>query len=393
LTVLLVLSIHAYPLRRKSILTRFDTGGIMKRGYGLGKILKIAVWVFTYACVQVGLMAGTVYSWGGDAELIRDGDPSGVTSISVGGDHSIAVKEDGSVFVWGFTDDPTTVPGNWNNVVAADAGQQEGALVLEDGTVRIYNDGIIGGIEEAPANFNDMVEVVALDDGRGAFLGLQSTGTIRYFYRDDYGYELLPEDAGPYIAIAAGGYLDEARFLALKEDGTVFQWGPGTDTDGNTAENLRGVIDIAVAADYSMALKSDGTVVVWGETDHAVSEKFPENVSDIVDIAAGERHALALKANGEIIAWGSNENGQLDIPQNVRNCIQVAAAGHSVALVSEDGNWGPYPIVDSHSNTGQWLNWVKVDQAPWIYSYSISGWMYCPEENVSDAGAWVYVTK
>lgn len=42
-------------------------------------------------------------------------------------------------------------------------------------------------------------------------------------------------------------------------------------------------------------------------------------------------------------------------------------------------------------DTEGFLGWINVRQAPWIWCYSLSTWMYCPEENVTGAGAWTYI--
>jgi hypothetical protein len=58
-------------------------------------------------------------------------------------------------------------------------------------------------------------------------------------------------------------------------------------------------------------------------------------------------------------------------------------------------NWADYPVEgDGVSvNTTDFLGWIDISQAPWIYSYSLGKFLYLPEENVSSAGAWAYAPK
>lgn len=51
---------------------------------------------------------------------------------------------------------------------------------------------------------------------------------------------------------------------------------------------------------------------------------------------------------------------------------------------SEDGEW---------IDTGDWLRWLSIADAPWIYSLLLNRWMYLPEENVSENGGWLYLLK
>jgi len=51
---------------------------------------------------------------------------------------------------------------------------------------------------------------------------------------------------------------------------------------------------------------------------------------------------------------------------------------------SLDGQW---------IDTGDWLGWLYVADAPWIRSPQFEQWIYLPEENVSENGAWAFFFK
>lgn len=44
-------------------------------------------------------------------------------------------------------------------------------------------------------------------------------------------------------------------------------------------------------------------------------------------------------------------------------------------------------------NTGQWLGWVNIEQAPWIWGYSLNSWIFLPEETITESGSWIYLPK
>jgi hypothetical protein len=55
--------------------------------------------------------------------------------------------------------------------------------------------------------------------------------------------------------------------------------------------------------------------------------------------------------------------------------------------------WAGFDIVNESGDvdTGTFLGWVNVAQGDWVWSYGLSGWIYLPENIVSEAGAWGYV--
>ena len=42
-------------------------------------------------------------------------------------------------------------------------------------------------------------------------------------------------------------------------------------------------------------------------------------------------------------------------------------------------------------DTSGFLGWINVYPGDYVWSYGMNGWIYCPENNVSESGAWVYV--
>lgn len=176
-------------------------------------------------------------------------------------------------------------------------------------------------------------------------------------------------------AIAAGA----VHSLVLKNDGTVWGWGPndaGQLGDGTIhiahdwtapaqVRNLSAVTAIAAGAGHSLALKSDSTVWAWGwnaegelgngTTTVGLSpvqvQTSGEVLSGVQAIAGGRYHSLALKNDGTVWAWGGNNSGQLGdgtnasshTPVQVLNLtgVRCLASGgyHSLALKSDGTVW------------------------------------------------------
>lgn len=178
---------------------------------------------------------------------------SGVTAISAGYAHSLAVMEDGTVRAWGenrwgevgdgttsMRHGPVVVPGV-KGAVGVAAGQGFSAAVLGDGTVMTWGNRIHGALGRAHATDNRADPVPALVPG---------VTSIR--------------------TIVAG----HSHVLALTAAGTVISWGMpdfgqlGRAGASNAAPGaipgLAGVQSIAAHNDTSMAVLASGRIMTWG---------------------------------------------------------------------------------------------------------------------------------
>jgi alpha-tubulin suppressor-like RCC1 family protein len=222
---------------------------------------------------------GTVLAWGddefgqlgNDAASLASSTPvvvSGATNIvaiAAGGNHSLALKSDGTLLAWGanfsgeigdgtFVDKfiPVAVAGsNSNNIVAIACGLNHSLALKKDGTVLAWGANFSGQLGNDDPNFSDKFTPVAV-------AGSHSNNIV---------------------AIAGG--LNHS--LALKKDGTVLAW--GSDEKGQLGDGT------------PLTDKTTPTPVV--------------GASNIVAIAAGGLHSLALKSNGTMQSWGEDEKEQL----------------------------------------------------------------------------------
>jgi alpha-tubulin suppressor-like RCC1 family protein len=321
-----------------------------------------------------------------------------VKAIAAGQGHTLALKSDGTVVAWGYNrdgelgngtneDSPTPVrvkdfhdlSGNLSGVQAIAAGSSHSLALKEDGTVWAwgYNfDGQLGDGTKAnstrPVRVGQLGRVQAIAAGAFFSLALKEDGTVWAWGANTSGQDnkvsgQLGDDAitsskvpvevgdlGGTEAIAAGS----SHALALKEDGTVWAWGDnffgelGDGTHGAKADSpkpvrvsdLKGVGAIEGGGWFSLALKTDGSVWAWGYNQDGelgngsssdAKETKCENTSEPGDaqvrssctnsptpvevseldgvqaIAAGSAHGLALKEDGTVWAWGANDQGQL----------------------------------------------------------------------------------
>ncbi|MDQ0114055.1 RCC1 domain-containing protein [Paenibacillus harenae] len=270
----------------------------------------------------------------GSAVVVESSD-SGVTMVAAGEAHSLALKEDGTVWAWGD------------------------GLVLGNGSYFSST---------TPVQVKDLEDVVTIAAGDRHSLALKSDGTVWAWGNNEYG--VLGEDSysirltpvqvqglSSIVSIDASGQHN----LALKSDGTVWAWGlnnagqlgNGTTTDHLTyfhtpaqVRDLDSVTAVAAGDGLSLVLKSDGTVWQIQSTPVQV-----QGLDSVVSIAAGGGHSLAVKSDGALWVWGYNYYGQLgdgsttdrDTPIQLQGLSSVAAIAadewHSLALKSDGTVW------------------------------------------------------
>src|SRR5690606_37773733 len=241
---------------------------------------------------------------------------------AAGGNHSLALKSDGTVWAWGYN--------NYGQLGDGTTGNKTTPITVEG----------VGG----PGELADVAAVAACED-RG--VALESDGSGGAGGVNDGGQLGDGTPADRHTPVRGGGLTDVVAVaagwqhsIALKSDGTVWAWGwnaygqLGDGTTGITAYKttpvqvkgpggngyLTDVVAVAAGYQHSLALKSDGTVWAWGWNDSGrlgdgtttdrstpVQVKGPGGngyLTDVIAVAAGHNHSLAIKSDGTVWAWG-----------------------------------------------------------------------------------------
>jgi alpha-tubulin suppressor-like RCC1 family protein len=234
---------------------------------------------------------------------------SGISSISAGTNHGLAVKNDGTVWTWGYNGQsqlgyttpgttsptPASIPG-FSGVSSAAGGDSVSLALKSDGTVWSWGTG----------NFGEL--------GLGSSTTLAAAPTA------------IPSLSG-VVAISAAS----SRALAVRNDGTVWTWGGNTFPLGSggpqnafdpfPVPNLSGIVAVSSGMSHDLALRGDGTVWAWGYNTEgelgapvAIFSYTPVQVlglPPVVAISGGRQHSLALESNGTVWGWGTNISGEL----------------------------------------------------------------------------------
>ncbi len=249
-----------------------------------------------------------------------------VKAISAGCYHSLAIKENGSVWAWGYNyygelgngkDDADYTPGDpqelepvkvdgLSNVKNVSAGYYYSMAVKQSGTAWTWGYGGYGQIGNGDLDDSKVPErVQSLTNVRTVSahaysehsLALREDGTVWAWGENEYGQ--------------LGNGKDEADYTPAD----------AVELEPVKVNKLTNVKGISGGYDYSLAMTNAGTVFSWGDNeynqlgdgdtdDKNVPERI-EGLTNVKSISAGTYHALALRENGALFGWGYNEYGEV----------------------------------------------------------------------------------
>ena len=324
-------------------------------------------------------------------------EASDLVQLAAGRTHSVALKGDGTVWIWGSTDPygggvvddfPTRVAG-LDRVVAICAGIYHTAALRSDGTIWTWGngwEGVLGDRAEpnglVPAPVLGVSDVVGIAAGVLHTMALRRDGTILAWGWNSGGQladgtfisnshpRPIPgiNDA---VAIASAG---DTSF-ALARDGRVWAWG-SSKTVGNGVPNppmarlpvhvvnLDHVRVIAAGLDNVVVRREGGDAWGWGDNYYLqlggqlsfrVGVPVPlTELDDFTSVAIGDRHLVWRDASGSVRSRGANSHGQLG------SGVVGGAAGIPVSVVA-DGEINALAAGPTHTlaNTadGGFLTW------------------------------------
>jgi alpha-tubulin suppressor-like RCC1 family protein len=337
---------------------------------------------------------------------------TGMAGISAGGTHTLAFKNNSSAYAWGnngygqlgnYTVTPSAVPvqvykyaldkvtlnGPLTRVAAVSAGGNHSLAIVNDGTVWAWGDNALGQLGDGtiisriaavqiqnPLTGSPLVASLISAGGSHSLAMLANNTAMSWGYNyfgqlgnavtttpvfgaystsfNSIVPTVVVEDAPNYptlasvTAIAAGG--SHSLFITAATSTTAAtvwscgynywgQLGDGTVITRNHGvvpviglPTANGVTPIAVAAglDHSLVLMSDGSVWAWGSnysgqlgngaplltitgvlTPVQVMVNFTQPLTGVTTIIAIGNNSFAVDSSGKLWAWGDNTFGQL----------------------------------------------------------------------------------
>jgi hypothetical protein len=265
-------------------------------------------------------------------------------SVSVGGNQSCGIKEDGTILCWGGQYEDELCPPE-EPFSQVSVGDQHVCGVTTDQRALCWGQSVDGDLNapagdavEVAAGENFSCGIAALDGtgicwgnnqyGQGAIpdglqhidiaqwhgCGIQSGGAlgIECWGSGQWGTTQAPKDGG-YVEISVGW----AHSCARKDSGEIFCWGG----DGGGKEDKRlddvpiGTYKRVAAGGFATcAIDSFDELICWGDPTDGVTLSPP--AGSFVEVAVGgdrtnqSQHACALKTDGRMVCWGNDDDFQ-----------------------------------------------------------------------------------
>jgi alpha-tubulin suppressor-like RCC1 family protein len=248
-----------------------------------------------------------------DTPVAVNGLGAGVVAIAAGDQNSLALKSDGSVWAWGRNDRGQLGNGTSNDseVPVPVSGLASGVIQIADGgdfSLALRTDGSVWGWGN---NFSGQL-------GNATPETLNTPTPVKGLAA---GVKAISVGEGHSLALLANGSVLAWGKNTSGELGN----GTTKDTPVPTLVSGLGSGVIAVAVgrdDFSLALKSDGSVWAWGwgaagqlgdgsSADRHVPTPVTGLRNGVTAIAGGGGGGLALKSDGSVWAWGTNNHGEL----------------------------------------------------------------------------------
>lgn len=245
---------------------------------------------------------------------------SNVKSIYSGKTWCFAIKSDGTVWAWG---------NNNNGQLGA------GNTTSSSYPVQV----LLTNISSISSGDNTDGSIFAVDENGDVWAwgnNIYTTwGDIDFynFLGDNLTNKTYPvpfkKDELQGVSSVSSGY---EHVLVLLKNGSLMVWGgneKGQFGNGaissifsyvnrSTLVNINDIKAISAGFYNSMTLKNDGTVWTWGPKYYGANPSPSQvpGLTDVVAISAGNEHYLALKGDGTVWSWGRTDRGQMGETSN-----------------------------------------------------------------------------
>jgi len=265
---------------------------------------------------------------------------SSVMDIDAGSGYSIGIDEDGNPYQWGVLPDRMeTIPDNITDLVQVSAGYNHALGVTSEGRVVTWGNNRMG-LGVIPLELQNATNVKQVEAGYQYSMAVTEDGKL-YFWGNP---NIVSINTSEYSGITEKVVTNTLTAIIITTDGRVSSLATVDLPFSRIPESIQGkTVDIATTDAVAAAVLEDGTVIVWGRiTDEAMN--VPEEIQGhVTAISAGRAHFIVLLDDGTVAGWGQNNYGQIRIPGNVKNIVNISAGYHQNYAVDADGNvytWG-----------------------------------------------------
>jgi alpha-tubulin suppressor-like RCC1 family protein len=268
-------------------------------------------------------------------------DATNLVAVASGASHTMGLRADGTVSVWGFPDEAALfVPADLTNVAAIAAGWGHCLALREDGTVVAWGEEYAGATEVPP----DLTNVVAVASAQLSNLALKGDGTLVGWGNNEYGQLSFPASLSNVVSIALGAY----NGYALKENGELVLWGNGPEWTQNgqptrltVPPGLNNISQIVTMSRTSATIEAYDYLRSWGWL-LAFNQPWFSSVSlaaaGIPANSSGDFMAV-LDRSRRVYVLAPYSLSTPYVPESLRptNAIAISAALRRLTVLANDG--------------------------------------------------------
>jgi len=309
-------------------------------------------------------------------------------SVICGGSHTAAIKTDGSLWTWGANSNgqlgvndttnrttPVTTFAGGNTWKSVAAGSNNTVAIKTDGSLWVWGRNIFTqlGVNDTTNRSTPVTTFAGGNNWKSVSAGTQITGAIKtdgslwVWGRNSFaqlGVNDTTNRSTPVTTFAGGTNWKsvscvDASTAAIKTDGSLWVWGRnsygtlGTNDTNNRSTPVTTFAggntwkEVSCGYNPTAAVKTDGSLWTWGGnifgglgTNDTTTRNTPVTTfaggNNWKSVACGDFHMAAIKTDGTLWVWGNGSNGRLGIndTNNRSTPVTTFAGGNNWKQVS-----------------------------------------------------------
>lgn len=252
-----------------------------------------------------------------------------------------ALKSNGSLTLWdNFFTYKSIV---YSNVKSVASNNEDSAVLKQDGTVELFNNGY-GGITNT-----NLVNVKAIAATVFAFAALKQDGTVITWGSEYWGGSPeITEYTSPAVPVTLTNIKsvigNERSFVAIRNDGILVPWGSWEGTEPTS--EISNVKEVFATANAYAALKNDNSVVTFG-SGCCGGDSSGKTLTNVKTIYSNDGAFAALTNDGNVVTWGKTNYGSDSSGKDLTSIVNIVSTSGvfdgAFAALKNDGQvitWG-----------------------------------------------------